>query len=315
MKNIDLIYDSIDQAAMLYYEVLGYNYLKAIIEINKNLNYNEYDYRLADDVIEQLNEIYDDFLKEEHYNEEIRMALQLLTIKGLKHINYPLNLLTPDFINYLFTIIVNGLFRGRNITIIDTMLGVGNTLSTIVNNYDGEIECIGIEYDATLAEYASAYMDLQGHEIKVYLQDAVNLIYDQSDLVIGDLEAKKLVDGLDIKSNLYTSGIRYLPYIVLDKRLDNMSGDSYFAYLIDNDFFNQDTSNIFKKYMDNYITLCGIIALPNTIFQEGQIGKSILIGKKGKNVSQELLIVEIDNLEEDSLRKSINKIKLMLEKI
>ena len=202
MLNIDLIFDIFDQAAMIYYENLKIDYLSALGEINKNLNISEYDSRLPDKVIDYLELVYKPLQKGNFKNEEIRLALELFIVKGLKHINYPQNLMTPDFINYLFVVIINELFVGETINIIDTSLGTGNLLAAMKNNYPGDASLIGIENDLRLTEFAGAFMDVQQNDIKIYFQDALNAIHDRVEFVVGDLDSYYVSDDLNLKNEL-----------------------------------------------------------------------------------------------------------------
>jgi hypothetical protein len=315
MKNIDLLYDIFDQAAMLYYDTLKINYLAALSEINKNLNKNEYDNRLTDKIIEELQNIYKPLHEGNFLNEEIRLALELYIVKGLKNINYPQNLMTPDFINYLFCIIINELFAGSEISIMDTNLGTGNLLAAVKNNYHGEASIIGIENDLALTNFASSLMEILQNDIKIYFQDALNLVHDTVDVVIGDLDAYDVKDDLKLKHELFLNNIRYFPYLVIASRIDNIQDGGYFIFLVDNDFFLKDGLGVFKKYLDGKVTLNGLIALPKKIVLEEHNGKSIIIGKKTNSKSVDLMAVEITGVDSDSINKSISKIKTMIRKI
>lgn len=315
MKNVDLIYDILDQAAMIHYEHLKIDYLSALTEINNNLNKNEYHSKLSDEVINNLEFLYKPIIEGKFLNEEIRLALQLYVVKGLKHINYPTNIMTPDFINYLYVVIINRLFKEQTISIIDTNLGTGNLLSTISNNYPGDAYLIGIENDLKLTEYASASMEIQQTEIKIYFQDALNKVLDRVDLVIGDLATYEVEAGLKLDNELYQAGIRYFPYLVIASRLENIQEDGYFIYLVDNDFFAYDAMGMFKSYIDKHASLVGLIALPQEIFLEKHRGKSIIIGKKTQTKLNELMAVEVSGLDNASLEKAINRINIMIDKI
>lgn len=315
MKNIDLIFDIIDQAAMIYYENLGINYLSALGEINKNLNHNEYQSRFNEKVIENLEFIYKPLLSGGYKNEELRLAMELYIVKGLKHINYPQNLMTPDFVNYIFAIIINQLYAGSDIIILDTNLGTGNLLAAIKNNYVGDAEVIGIENDSKLTEFASAFMEIQQNDIKIYFQDALNLVHDRVDIVVGDLANHYVSDNLKLDTQMYKSGIRYFPYLVIEARLDNLVDDGYFIFLVDNEFFSLDDMGKFKNYLDSRASLNALIALPKRIVLENHSGKSIIVGKKTNNKVSELMAVEISDVDDNSLQNSINKIKTMVKKL
>lgn len=315
MKNVDLIFDIFDQAAMIYYENLRIGYLEALTEINKNLNTNEYHNRLPENVIENLDFIYKPILEGKFVNEEIRLALELYIVKGLKHAGYPQNLMTPDFVNYLFVIIINELFSGNEISIMDTNLGTANMLSAIKNNYVGEASLVGIENDLKLTDFASAFMDIQANDIKIYFQDALNLVHDRVDVVVGDVANHYVDDNLSLPHELYLNNIRYFPYLVMASRLDNLVDDGYFVFLVDNDFFSNDAMGKFKNYLDGKLNITGVIALPKAIVLDNHNGKSLIIAKKSKKKNKDLMAVEINDLDKESLQKAISKIKTMVKRI
>ena len=104
-KNIDIFYDLIDEACMIYYSELHLDYLNAFVEVADDIINQDDDFNLSDESIEKLNEIYNKIYDLQLLNEEIRLGITLLLIKGLKHKNAPLDIVTPDTIGYLYTFI------------------------------------------------------------------------------------------------------------------------------------------------------------------------------------------------------------------
>lgn len=313
MKNVDLIYDILDKAAHIYYDNLKLDYLSALTEINNNLNYDEYHTILSDEVIKNLEFIYKPFLEGSFLNEEIRLALELYTVKGLKHNNYPPTVMLPDFINYLYVMIVNNLFSG-NISIMDTNLGTANLLAAINNNYPGNANLIGIEEDELLLKYASAFMSLQQTPIKIYYQSLLGKVLDVVDLVVGELRSFYLDDSLNLDNKLHNENVRYFPYLAITSRIENILDNGYFIYLVDNDFFKNKDFLLFNKHLNEYAYIAGIVMLPPEIVKNKEVGKSIIIGKKSKNI-REILAVDIKGVKKELVVEATKKIKLMIEKI
>lgn len=313
MKNVDLIFDIFDQAALIYYDNLKLDYLSALSEINKNLNYEEYHSMLSDEVISKLEEIYKPFMEGKFLNEEIRLALEFYTVKGLKHNNYPEATMIPDFINYIFVVIIKSLFSG-DISILDTNLGTANLLASISNNYDADTKLIGIEEDDLLLNYASAFMSLQQTPIKIYYQNILSKVLDIVDVVVGELRSFNINDNLKIDNELYNQNIRYFPYLVISSRLENITQGGYFIHLVDNDFFKHNDFQTFNNHLNKNGYIAGLIMLPKQIVSNKEIGKSIIIGKKSQN-KKAILAVEMAGVEKSQIIDATNKIKLMIEKI
>jgi len=312
MKNVDLIFDILDEAALIYYDNLKLDYLTALTEINKNLNFDEYDTKLSDEVIKKLEELYKPFMENNFLNEEIRLALELYTVKGLKHNNYPPATMIPDFINYLYVLIIKKLFD-YGISLLDTNLGTANLLATINNHFDYELNLVGIEEDPLLLNYASAFMSLQQIPIKIYYQNILTKILDVVDVVVGEFRSFVIDDDLKIDNELYKQNIRYFPYLVIASRLENIRDDGYFIHIVDNDFFKHQDFSTFNNYLQKYGYIAGIIMLPKEVVKK-EIGKSIIIGKKTQH-KNDVLIVEMSGVSKEQVADATQKINLMIEKI
>lgn len=313
-EKVDLFYELFDEAAMLHYEVLGLKYLDAFMRVAEGILFEKMDPRFGEKDIRKLKRIYDKIAASDFYNEEIRLALELLLVKGFKHQNMSLDLMTPDSINYLFVKIIAGLFPGRPISILDTALGTGNLLSAVHNNIENETELFGIEKDEKLAELSRLASDLQGAELTVYCQDALRDVFELADVVIGDIDSYFMEDNLPLDDELYQKGVRYFPYLLLEKRLKNIKPEGYFIYLLDNDFFSKPKSDIFKAWLEKEARFPGLILLPKAITQAPHPGKCILIGKKTTE-EMDLSILEIPDFEKETIKKCFGKLDLMIKKI
>ena len=142
-KKVDEFYNLIDKACMIYYEDLKMDYIEAFIKVAKDLTEEFDEDKLSDEAIDKLKAIYEKIENENFLNEEVRLASELIIVKGLKHRNLVLDFITPDVINYLYTYIVRAILKYKdfdkdNLVILDTVLGTGNLLQTIVNNVDGK---------------------------------------------------------------------------------------------------------------------------------------------------------------------------------
>jgi site-specific DNA-methyltransferase (adenine-specific) len=280
-KNVDIIYDCLDEAAMMIYEALRLDYLHCLIRVIDDIVKGTNESGLSLETVEKLEAIYNKFSQHSFVNEEIRLALELLIIKAFKHKgNYSLDLMTPDSVAFLFAYLVNKIGDNK-ITIMDVALGTGNLINAICNYYEHDCDLIGIEKDQNLCELARACSDLQDNNMRIYCNDNIFPNYDRCDIVIGDL------DG-EIKDD------KYHPYEVITKFWDNLEEDGFFIYLIPNDFFNQKGANEFKSNFKG--TFTGLIVLPSTMFSNNHVGKSILIGTKKHIDKYDLLLVDFPSL-------------------
>lgn len=314
-EKINLFFDYVDKACMTLYNDIRIDYLEALIRVGNDIIFEVDDSKITDETYNELIEIYKEFVKNSFTNEEIRLALELLIIKGFKHRKLSLDIITPDTINYLLSIIVETKFKDRkSISILDTLLGTSNTLQTISNNISVKSNLIGIEKEDYFVKLAEVSSNLQNNEMKIYYQDALKEINDLVDIVIADFNNCEF-DSQEYSSYLYDLGIRYFPYLVIEKRLDNIVDDGYFIFVIDNDFFSVEGNQEFRKYLEKQATLMSLIVLPQNIVREGCIGKSILIGKKAVLNNYHMSILNIERMDNDYIKDSVDKIKKLVKDI
>lgn len=312
-EKIDLYYDLLDRAAMIIYEDIHLDYFEALLRVSRDINYNFDDTSLSEEAIKKLEEIYEVIALESFFNEEIRLATELLIIKAFKHINFPLDLMTPDTINYLVAMIIKTKYPNDDVAILDTCLGTANMLNAISNNLDYEPHLAGIEKNETMVKLATAVSNLQSNVVNIYYQDAVKKVPFRGEVVVGDLESYDY--DAEVQLELYQQGVRYFPYLVVEARLENIVDDGYFIYVIDNDFFSKQGNDAFRHFLLDKATLIGLIVLPDSIVKEGHIGKSILIGKKTVLEHYNMVVLRLENFAKENTEKLFIEIKDMMEQI
>lgn len=296
-KKVNLFYDLIDKACMVYYNDIKKDYLEAFISFSEALINGLDDSKLSAKAIEKLEKLIQKIEAENFVNEEVRLATELVLIKGYKHRNLLLDFLTPDAINYIFSFIVNSIINNTEdykesseVVVMDTVMGAGNMLNTIINNGSNEISGIGVEHDELLAHLGKALADIMDNDIIVNVGDAKNRINALADIIVGDFGETKDV------------------YDIILARLENILNNGYFAYMINNDFFTNAT-NEFKTALMKEATLMGLIVLPSNFVKPGHVGKSIIIGKKELLKDYQMSVITIDESlkDMDKVAKKINK--------
>ena len=295
-KNVEIFYDLIDEACMEYFYDLHMDYLEAFCKVATDVLEKFDDSRLSDDAIVKLTGIYEKIFDLSLLNEEIRLALVLVIVKGLKHRNMSLDVALPDTISYIMAFIVHNLFNNEKISIIDTALGIGSLSLTLLNNLEKEITLAGVEKEEIFANVSKAASDYLYHEIKIYCQDFAGEIFDVADLVIGDLDR---VEN---------------PYELILERLDNIKEDGKFIYLINNDFFSK-CQDGFREALTKEATLTGLIVLPNNMTKDNHVGKSILIGTKKVLDDFHMGILKVESLDEKHVNDVFKNIKTMIEQM
>lgn len=305
-KKIDLFYEHIDKAVMILFNELQLDYIDGLIRVSHDLVHEINEDKLSEDAINELERLYQELKDISFYNEEIRAALQLLVVKGFKHIDYSLDLMTPDSVNYVIAHLIKKLCP-YPIDILDTTVGTGNMLNAILDFPDIEVlEAIGIDNDIKLVNLCVAFSDLLTNGVKVYYQNAASPIIDMVDVVVGDLPAR-----LEEERN----GFNYLPYQIITERLANLREYGYFIYLIDNDFFAHDNSAKFKAMLDKEVTLLGLFVLDNKLFKNTSVGKSILVGVKDKLDSYDMMVQMLKLESKEEIEKTIKSIDSWIDNL
>ena len=303
-KKVNKFYDLIDKACFVYYEDQKTDYLEAFIKVASDLTIDFDEGKLSDKAIDKLHQIYHKIEEDSFLNEEVRLACELIIMKGLKQRNLILDFITPDVINYLYTYIVHAILEftsyknKKELVIMDTVLGTGNLLQAIINNTDKvEIKGIGIDHDELLVHTAKALSELLGNELVINYQDAKNDNYEYADIVIGDFG--EVEDAHEI----------------ILKRIINLPDDGYFIYLINNDFFAKCSDEVRDKIRKE-MTFIGLVVLPEKFTSSSHIGKSIIVGKKAVLSDYQMAVIKIDeNINKDSFEDAINKINKMFKNL
>ena len=108
----------------------------------------------------------------------------------------------------------------------------------------------------------------------------------------------------------------YLPYKVISHHLDSLKEGGYFISLIENDFFEKENNDIFKKEVEEKGYIFGLIKLSESLFKNNP--KSILIiHKKSMNLrkSKDFLLVDLPSFNDiDAFNKIIIQIDSWIKK-
>jgi site-specific DNA-methyltransferase (adenine-specific) len=303
MNVVDQFYDLIDECCMKLNEKLHLNYFDCLVRVANDILYEVNDSKLEEDDLKFLEEKYDQLPNIKITNEEVRLAMQLLIIKAMKHINMNLEIMTPDYINYIIGYLVNSYYKGtkKKVSILDVEVGTGNLINTISNFSEFETNLIGVENNQLLIDICKANTELQNNEITLYFQDVLTTFLEEVDVIVGDLDC-------DTKEN------KYYPYEIILNYLPNLNKDGIFIYLIENDFFTKEQINNFKK--DFQGTFLGLIVLPQNLFNKEHIGKSLLIGTSKKLTSFEMMIMQLSDINnKDKFYKDLEEIQNWIKKI
>ncbi|MBU1144302.1 MAG: N-6 DNA methylase [Firmicutes bacterium] len=302
--NIELIYEVIDESSMIFFETINTTYLAGIVFTCENI--------LSQEILQDINEdaklklfalihkIYSiDFKKE-----EVRKALQLSILKGLKHSNRNNQDITPDTIGIFIAYLVDKLYHNQTLKLIfDPLIGTGNLLTCIGNHIEAEVELIGVEHNEESYKLARALFDMMDYKDNLFFQDTLTFNNIASDLIVTDFPTLDKINE------------PYFPYEVIKHHYHNLRNDGYFIGIIPNDFFTVSGSVAFKESIIDMWKVLGLIQLPISMFKG--IGKSVLILQKCTKEELKndvVLLAEIPSFEDqEGVQIAIKKINKWFE--
>jgi site-specific DNA-methyltransferase (adenine-specific) len=263
-KNVESCFMQLDEHAMEEIEKKNKSYLEALIE-----------------------GIDDGKIDLDTYPKEIRRrAVQLAILKGMKQEAVAGTGMTPDsvamFMAYLAKTLVS-----RPASILDPAVGSGNLLTCLMNYYDHHLIGYGTEVEPLLVRLAYVSSNLQEHEVELFHQDGLKPLYiPQSELIVCDLPVGiypnvEIAKGYD----LYLEGEEvYTHHLLIEQCLRHASDDGFILLLIPNTLFTEPRADKLRQLINEKANILGLLQLPETLFQNGSIQKSIFIlQKKGKH--------------------------------
>ncbi|MBN2604413.1 MAG: N-6 DNA methylase [Bacilli bacterium] len=301
--NVEMFYDYFDEIANLLYNSYKKSYLEGMNEAFNFLLDDEFEgeYSLEDNAL--FREIKLKVSEISFDKEEIRKSVQLGILKGYKHANIPNSMITPDTIGLFMGYLVDKLYQNQPLnSIFDPLIGSGNLVYTILNHLQQSLKVYGVDHDLLTCKLARNTADLLDIDNEIFYQDTLTY-YDQGfDLIVCDMPLKEEENN-------------YFPYMVLNHHAEGLREGGFILALIDNDFFEQKDSAIFKQEISDKCHIFGLIKLSESLFKQNP--KSILIlQKKGPTVKipNKFLLVDLPSFNDmEDFNNTINVINRWFE--
>lgn len=262
-------------------------------------------------VLNQLIEKGNDELLAEASKEEIRKAIQLAILKGMRKNVQPNHQMTPDSLGFLVGYFVDQFFEHKlkedgKLTILDPTIGTGNLMLAVMNQLDGKIQGAGVEIDELLIQLAAASGDLQQQPINLYRQDALqHLLIDPVDGVICDLPIgyypdTEYAENFEIHSE---EGMTYAHHMLIEQSVNYTKPGGYLFFLVPNNIFESEQAPLLYTFIQKHAWIQAVVQLPENLFKKQDMAKSLFIIQKkeenGKAVKDVLLakVPKLDNIQ------------------
>ncbi|WP_235068869.1 class I SAM-dependent methyltransferase [Turicibacter sp. TJ11] len=300
---IEQLFDLVDETSMIISSELKMSYLHAMCESCENIMSQEISQSISEESKETLQQQYAVLEGLEFTQEEIRKALQLAILKGLKSERLTNAIMTPDSIALILGYLISKFVKNFNeVRMADLTVGTGNLLTATLNHLQVEPqEIFGVEIDRDLLKIACTLSDMQEYAVQFYQQSSLKpLFIDPLDLIIGDLPEGQLEEEEmnQLGLTLAQKGVNYLPYLLIENHLNYLKPGGYAFYVIPNDLFSQTHSQAFHQLLTSKANIQALLQLPTTLFKQDELGKSLfIIQKNGEHVKPvgEVLVAQLPN--------------------
>ncbi|WP_332651077.1 class I SAM-dependent methyltransferase [Lysinibacillus sp. 54212] len=238
--------------------------------------------------------------------EDMRKAIQIAILKGMRKGSQPNHQMTPDTLGLLVGYFVEQFFEGElgkgSISVADLALGTGNLMLTVMNLLEGKIEATGVEVDELLIRLAAAAADLTQQPISLFRQDALeSLLLDPVDAIICDLPVGYYPNeevSLDYEL-CATGGMSYSHHLFIEQSLKHTKEGGYLFFIVPANLFETEQAKQLHKFIKNHAWIQAVIQLPENMFSSKAYEKSIVILQKQSGhlkAPREVLLAKVPNL-------------------
>lgn len=296
-SNVVALYEWIDATTTKITALTEESYLESLALTLEALFYSE----LHENQNKAVNEEIQTFIqlgnRDDYSTEEMRKAIQLTVLKGMKEHTQHQHIMTPEtislFIGYLAEKLTSNLDEVR---LFDPASGIGNLLLIVMNHLKQTTHAYASEVDSTLLKLSLLNANLQKKHVEYFHQDSLRpLLLDPVDLVVADLPVGYYPD--DVQASNYElrseQGHSYSHHLFIEQSLMYAKPGGYLIFIIPENLFETDQAETLHQFIHKYAHIIGVIQLPDTAFASKQHKKSIFIlqkqGKHTKNMKEPLL--------------------------
>ena len=280
-----------------------------------------------DGVLQSLEDVLDDKEQSAFQNatkEEVRKAIQIAILKGMRKTSQPNHQMTPDSLGLLVGYFVEQFFeeqlKNNPITFLDPAVGTGNLLLTVMNLLDGKTSATGIEVDELLIRLAADSAELIEQPVVLYHQDALQkLLVDPVDAVVCDLPVGYYPnEEVAVEYELCAhEGMSYAHHLFIEQSINHTKEGGYLFFLIPSNMFESEQSKDLNKYFKKTTWIQAVIQLPENLFATKAHEKSILILQKqtkSERAPREVLLAKVPNMSnKEALSMFFEKVQMWKE--
>ncbi|MBN2540953.1 MAG: hypothetical protein JXB08_05440 [Bacilli bacterium] len=288
-SNIETLFDCFDASCTLIYETYKLPYLDGMIITCENIMANSVEDKYQE-IKPQLEEIISTVSSIEFQPEEIRKAFQFACLRGFKHASITNQMMTPETIGVFIHYLVTKLYLKQDLQILDPLVGVGNLITSIANNLDGETSLVGVDSDNEMYRLAAALFDILGYGDQVYFQDTLTFRYPESDLMVTD------TSGLDADTI----------YNIIGYHASNIISGGFLIGVFDEQTVDPNILIEKSEKLKHLWKLFGMVNLPESL-TNNQKKSIVLFQREGEDVIQpnRFLLVDLPDFNNQKEMKHV----------
>lgn len=280
-----------------------------------------------DGVLQSLEDVLDEkeqWAFQDASKEEVRKAIQIAILKGMRKTSQPNHQMTPDTLGLLVGYFVEQFFTEQlktgQISLLDPAVGTGNLLLTVMNLLDGQVSATGIEVDDLLIRLAADTAELIEQPVVLYHQDALQkMLVDPVDAVVCDLPVGYYPNeevAVDYELCAH-EGMSYAHHLFIEQSINHTKEGGYLFFLVPANLFESEQSKDLHKFLKKSSWIQAVIQLPENLFSSKAHEKSILIlQKQAKSLRapREVLLAKVPNMSnKDALSMFFEKVQMWKE--
>jgi site-specific DNA-methyltransferase (adenine-specific) len=303
MDNLELFYDILDESNNFLYEAFHKPYFELLEMTVKNLLAGEVLFEFEDEEKEEeLQKIYDKIKDVDFSVEDVRKAMQSIVLRGFKEMRIPNGNTTPDTLGILAAYLITKVHKEKEISILDPLCGTGNLLFTVANYLEKDTKLYAVDDNEWMTKITALTADLLDYPVEVFYQDTMSLSLSNMDSIIFDLPHQEYQNE------------KYFPYDAILHFADELKMDGSMIAIVENDFFDYDSKQEFKKELFKTMSILGIIELPDSMFNAGR-PKLVLVLQKRLLKDAKCFMVKLPNFDDvEDFNNALRDIEAWFEK-
>ena len=286
--NVEKLFEWIDHTTELIQQHKNEPYLDSLTITMEILFYQDVPEEMDDIVAHKLQGVLANIKMDAYSTEEVRKAIQLAILKGMKDSTQQQHLMTPETVALLVGYLAGKVTKGKSaLRLFDPASGTGNLITIVLEQLKQDTTAFASEIDPTLIQISLLNANLQKKEIEFFHQDSLRpFLLDPVDLLVADLPVGYYPD--DIRANEFDlkaeEGHAYAHHLFIEQGMYYTKAAGYLIFVIPDFLFDSDQSDKLHQYMQENAHIVAVLRLPESAFKSEKNVKSILVlQKKGQD--------------------------------